>query len=142
MSHLISSLSVSLSLFLSVSERVSGSIAISVVVACSIAHTQMKTWARHEVETGHLGRRAIKATKDKMDPFGTTEEERRTTKKTNLVGVCFWQGEAHGRLGGRWRRATTGQTKSQQHRLRHDVYFLKTDAELYTCHRRRGVATH
>ena len=59
-------------------------------IACPSAHKKMETWARHEAQTGHDGILVREATKDKMDPCGTTlEEGRRTTEKAKVVGLCF-----------------------------------------------------
>ena len=86
-------------------------------IVCPSAHKKMETWARHEAQTGHHGRSPREVTKDKMDPYGITlEEERRTTEKAKVVGLCFGRdnGEVVDRLGGRW-------AEGQQHQLQHEL---------------------
>ena len=78
---------------------------------------------------------AKEATKDKMDPCGTTEEELWTTAKAKVVGLCSGALERHladsvadrqGQALGRRKASSSGCT-------------MKC---IDTCHRRRGVATH
>ena len=66
-------------------KKVSGSIAISMVVACSSAHKEMETWTRHEAQTDH-GRRAREATMHTPDPCGSMEEESRSAETAKVVG--------------------------------------------------------
>ena len=82
-------------------------------IVCPSAHKKMETLARHEAQTGHHGRSPREVTNDKMEPRGTTLEERRTTEKAKAVGLCFGR-EALGRLGGRW-------AEGQQHQLQHEL---------------------